>query len=215
MSYQANGVVPDIESIEANSPVVVLRHELIPDTGGPGAHRGGAAMLRDSLWQVAAAHTFNELRYKRTPGFGVCGGRGGAMGGIWHFPAGDANGAGELHRPGLADADYRSAIAAAGVVDKETNLPAADGQYVYPFGQSAYATEPMAVVRYRTNGGGGWGDPLARDPERVKIDVRDGYVTVDGALRDYGVVIVGDPDTDPEGLAVDVAATQHARQSRT
>jgi N-methylhydantoinase B len=214
MTYQANGVVPDIESIEANSPVVVLRHEPIPDTAGAGFHRGGAAMLRDSMWRVAAAHTFNELRYKRTPGFGVCGGQDGRMGGIWHFPADSPEPSTGLHRPGLADADYRSAIAAAGVVDKETNLPAPDGQYVYPFGQSAYATEPRAVVRYRTNGGGGWGDPLTRDPERVKIDVRDGYVTVAGALGDYGVVIVGDPDTDPEGLVVDTAATERARASR-
>jgi N-methylhydantoinase B len=67
------------------------------------------------------------------------------------------------------------------------------------------------VLRYINRGGGGWGDPFAREPERVLIDVRDGYVTVSGAARDYGVVVVGDPDEDPEGLAVDEAATARLR----
>ena len=42
-------------------------------------------------------------------------------------------------------------------------------------------------------GGGGWGDPLERDPELVLADVLDEYVTVEGANHDYGVVI--DPKT--------------------
>jgi N-methylhydantoinase B len=39
--------------------------------------------------------------------------------------------------------------------------------------------------------GGGYGDPLMRDPERVLADVRDGAVTVEAAQRDYGVVVTG------------------------
>jgi DNA-binding transcriptional regulator YhcF (GntR family) len=60
-------------------------------------------------------------------------------------------------------------------------------------------TDPLTVLRYINRGGGGWGDPLTREPQRVLIDVRDGYATVAGAARDYGVVIVGDPDEDPRG----------------
>src|SRR5690606_1062607 len=44
------------------------------------------------------------------------------------------------------------------------------------------------VIRIRTTGGGGWGDPLDRDPARVAADVRDGKVSVEGARDDYGVV---------------------------
>ena len=72
----------------------------------------------------------------------------------------------------------------------------------------------MALLRYVTNGGGGFGDPLEREPERVKRDVRDGYVTIEGAARDYGVVVTGDPEEDPEGLAVDVEATERLRAGR-
>jgi N-methylhydantoinase B len=41
--------------------------------------------------------------------------------------------------------------------------------------------------------------------------VRDGYVTIAGAARDYGVVVVGDPEFDPEGLRIDVEATARLR----
>jgi N-methylhydantoinase B len=39
-------------------------------------------------------------------------------------------------------------------------------------------------------------------------------VTVEGAARDYGVVITGDPRSDPEGLTVDMAATNKLRNTR-
>src|SRR5215475_12919131 len=44
------------------------------------------------------------------------------------------------------------------------------------------------IVRIRTTGGGGWGDPLMRDPARVAADVRDGKVSPIRAREDYGVV---------------------------
>ena len=43
-------------------------------------------------------------------------------------------------------------------------------------------------LQYVTWGGGGWGDPLTRDPELVAKEIRQGLVTTKGA-RDYGVVI--------------------------
>jgi N-methylhydantoinase B len=49
------------------------------------------------------------------------------------------------------------------------------------------------MFELRTGGGGGFGDPFERDPERVRGDVLDGYVSVEGAERDYGVVL--DPET--------------------
>ena len=52
-------------------------------------------------------------------------------------------------------------------------------------------------LHYITWGGGGWGDPLERDPELVSLEVRQGLVTVDGA-RDYGVVIKDDHSVDAD-----------------
>ncbi len=45
------------------------------------------------------------------------------------------------------------------------------------------------VLRILTPGGGGWGDPLDREPERVLQDVRLGRVSMDSARHDYGTVI--------------------------
>jgi N-methylhydantoinase B len=46
-------------------------------------------------------------------------------------------------------------------------------------------------IMYDYGGGGGWGDPLERDPQAVLDDVLDEYVSVEGASRDYGVVLNG------------------------
>jgi N-methylhydantoinase B len=59
-------------------------------------------------------------------------------------------------------------------------------------------------VEVRTGGGGGFGDPFQRDPERVRLDVLDGYVTREGAERDYAVVVT-------ESGEVDAKATRRAR----
>ncbi len=58
------------------------------------------------------------------------------------------------------------------------------------------------VIRIRTTGGGGWGDPLDRPSADVERDVRWGKVSVAGARDDYGVVL-GDP-----------AATEALRKQR-
>jgi N-methylhydantoinase B len=56
------------------------------------------------------------------------------------------------------------------------------------------------VHRHITAGGGGYGDPLLRDPARVLGDVLAGKVTTEGARRDYGVV-VRDGQVDEEATA--------------
>jgi N-methylhydantoinase B len=47
------------------------------------------------------------------------------------------------------------------------------------------------LIRIQTTGGGGWGDPLRRDPGLVVRDVRWGKVSAAGARSDYGVVLTG------------------------
>ena len=64
---------------------------------------------------------------------------------------------------------------------------------------------PGDVLHFVTWGGGGWGDPLARDPELVALEVRRGLVTAEGARR-YGVVC------DASGV-VDAGASEELRAS--
>ncbi|CAN0574245.1 unnamed protein product, partial [Laminaria digitata] len=63
------------------------------------------------------------------------------------------------------------------------------------------------LLRVRTTGGGGWGDPLERDIASVLHDVVQGKVSVEGARNDYGVVILLDKD-DP---TIDTEATNSLR----
>jgi N-methylhydantoinase B len=51
-------------------------------------------------------------------------------------------------------------------------------------------------VRLETPGGGGFGDPLSRDPARVARDVALGYVSRAAASRDYGVALHDDGSVD-------------------
>ena len=61
------------------------------------------------------------------------------------------------------------------------------------------------LARSTTGTGGGWGDPHQREPERVREDVLDGYVTVAAARAEYGVAL------DPATLALDAAETARLR----
>jgi N-methylhydantoinase B len=60
-------------------------------------------------------------------------------------------------------------------------------------------------VVLRSAGGGGYGDPLEREPERVADDLRLGYISADVARQIYGVVIA-------EGGTVDAAQTARLRR---
>jgi len=59
-----------------------------------------------------------------------------------------------------------------------------------PIGKTSDRVLPAGDrLAIHTGGGGGWGDPLEREPARVLADVRGGYVSLESAKRDYGVVI--------------------------
>jgi N-methylhydantoinase B len=49
--------------------------------------------------------------------------------------------------------------------------------------------KPGDLVTIDAPGGGGYGDPLEREPEMVQADVVEGYVSVESAREEYGVVI--------------------------
>jgi N-methylhydantoinase B len=71
--------------------------------------------------------------------------------------------------------------------------------------------EPGDRLVYRFGGGGGWGNPLDRDPQAVLDDVWDEYVSIEGARDEYGVVITG--TLADMTLALDDAATDALRTS--
>ena len=78
-----------------------------------------------------------------------------------------------------------------------------------PSRYSDYPLKEGDVFRLETPGGGGFGDPLKRDAASVVSDINEGYVSVDRAAADYGVVV-----SEKDGAWVlDEAATKKRRQA--
>lgn len=108
----------------------------------------------------------------------------------WFVPPWGVNGGepGKRARKILEKADGTSTI----VANKVEEITVAEGDQLH----------------FVTWGGGGWGDPLERDPELVALEIRQGLVSVDGA-REYGVVIAGDGTVDQsatDSLRADMAS---------
>ena len=80
-----------------------------------------------------------------------------------------------------------------------------NGQPGNPFGLTRM--KPGDVIVIDVAGGGGFGDPLDRDPEMVQEDVVQGCVSLEKAREDYGVVI------DPATMKADLKATDELRRS--
>jgi len=185
-TYSRHGNCMDltVEMTELIYPLRFERRELIVDSGGPGTHRGGLGM-RQTFAPIdhAAVCGIETSRSKMGPP-GV---QGGAPG-----------------RPGRSLRNF-------GRADEEVlGGWTPDGEWRI----CSFSNRPLPHGHTFTNeapGGGGWGDPFARDPTRVLEDVLDGYVSSEGARRDYGVAIV----TRDGVAAVDEAATRQARQAAT
>ena len=190
----------------------MLRKEYAIDTGGAGLNRGGAGVVKDTCWLTDAEHYAMPLRVKKATGNGAFGGAAGQVGAAWFFePESKALSDVGSMLP-VEDGVYEESTPIAGVLDPTTKALDSSGEYFYFARKSVWRTQAGAVSRYVTNGGGGWGEPKARDPERVMADVRNGYVSLTKAREIYGVAIEGDPDRDPEGLVLNAKATQKLRQ---
>lgn len=88
--------------------------------------------------------------------------------------------------------------------------PGRDGEEAWPSkvtGRQLVAGDSLQIT---VPSGGGFGDPLRRDPRQVLEDVLDGFTTVEVAQRDYGVVLTRDDD----GLHLDEEATTGVRADR-
>ncbi len=68
--------------------------------------------------------------------------------------------------------------------------------------------EPNDRISFISAGGGGYGNPFERDPKAVEHDVKYGYVSIERAEKDYGVII------DPDSLKLNLKATQKLRETK-
>jgi N-methylhydantoinase B len=82
-----------------------------------------------------------------------------------------------------------------------------DGKDIWDGGRvSNFILKKSDIVSIRSGGGGGWGDPLERDPQLVLEDYKDGLINLETANKSYGIII------NLEKLIVDLEATKKLRE---
>lgn len=182
--------IANVESYEYRYPILYLYRRQTRDSGGSGMFRGGAGI---SMMYVVngvdeiptkVLHTFG-IEQPESPGM-----FGGHPSCTNQFAI-------------MRGSDVRERFAS-GEMPAELSDLAGDLE-VYP-GYKATSMRGGDVYRTASQGGGGYGDPLDREPQRVADDVENGLVSTEWAKRAYGVVLDGDG-------AVDAAATERRREA--
>jgi len=175
----------NVEQVESTFPIRYLYRRLVADSGGAGQYRGGAGM---ELAFTPHAAPDGGIHY-------VVSGKGS------QHPMSDGLAGGYPGAPNaylwLADGAEGDDRLAPGRVARGTRRAVDWG--VFPL-----MGEDALYVRW--NGGGGFGDPLAREPEAVLADLRAGLVSERAAEQIYGVALLG------ERSGVDRAATEARRR---
>ena len=167
--------IADVERNEQVSPLFYLHRRLAPDTAGAGKFRGGvSAEVALTLGGIARAEALVMTHGAEVPNTM-------GLGGGW---------------PG---ATVRQSLGRGAI---ENGRPQQDGRWE-KFGPKPGLMEMTNrdVFAVTWQGGGGWGDPLEREPQAVARDLAAGWVSAQAAKEIYGVV-TKDGTLDDEATAV-------------
>ena len=192
------GRVPDVEMTEFLYPLLTLWRREEPDSGGPGRQRGGvSASLAVTLHGSGqpAGLVLASAGKAVAQNAGLAGGLPGNTG---------------LER--MARGVDVQAFLRRGVVPQSIEELGAEVELGPCYAQSYLA--PGEVLYMHWQGGGGYGDPLLRDPDAVLRDVREDKVTCEAAASVYGVVLrEGEVDADGTRQARDAARERRRARS--
>ena len=142
-----NMAVVPVEVWENLTSMTIERKNLLVDSGGPGASRGGLGQETIFRNDTGNPMTIFTMAYRTEyPARGLLGGKDGGL--------------------------------------RQNKI---NGETIHPKGQ--FTIQPMDRISLLEAGGGGFGEPTARAHDLVLKDVRNGFVSLDGAKRDYGVEI--------------------------
>jgi N-methylhydantoinase B len=204
--------IPSIEATEAEYPLLYLFRRQLTDSGGAGRFRGGmsagvALIPHDAGGPLETS--FSGVGAEVPNGFGLGGGLPGAAVRFVRFR--EAGLAGQLTAAGSGAGPPGAAGSCA-----PPRLPAdvADlpGAVELTSINTSHGPFPADSIEYHNwQGGGGYGDPLDRDPQRVLADLLDQRVSAACARQLYGVVTTG--PAPGQSIGVDLAATSHARSA--
>lgn len=192
-SPNLGGRIADVEMNEFAYPVLYLWRREEADTGGPGRFRGGvggSACLIPHDTAIRTIHLVSSAAGKALPqASGISGG----------YPS---NAAYEVI---VRDSDIRQVIMGEGM-PSTLDAVAGERQIVPPALETNLDWDDVYFTEWQ--GGGGFGDPLLRDPLLVLADIRNGKVSVAAAHAIYGVVV----DESDVVSTVDSTSTDIRRQ---
>jgi N-methylhydantoinase B len=177
----------DVEWFESHYPFLYLFRRHMVDAGGAGKYRGGVGQEVALAIHDAPEHSIRAVAYGvaglRNSGRGVFGGYPGAPSLL-------------IHHQGT---DVRDILDRGEVPEDMETI----GGEAVPLPYREFAMGEDDVLFVSNASGGGYGDPLDRDPAAVLHDVQEGIVSATAALHVYGVVVANDQ--------LDQAATEAAR----
>jgi N-methylhydantoinase B len=194
------------EHLEAEMPLIIWDTEFVMDSAGPGKYRGGFSnnfateVLCDSLFNLTGTQTVFSPR-------GVAGGGAGGLCYSYYIRK-DRTGK-PAFRNGITPSNYIRPLCGRFNSDRQPDPVNGDVRCGTKYSHSMIAKEFMpagTIIRNCISGGGGYGNPLERDPEKVRKDVWNELVSIAGAEQHYGVII------NPGTLAVDLGATGRKRE---
>lgn len=192
--WEPKSIMGNVEQIEQTFPVLYLYRREVPDSGGAGRYRGG-----NSAAFAVVPHGVERLLHAPSAAGCAVPTSAGLAGG---YPA--RTNAFRMRR----GTDLRARFARG---ELPTSLDALAGEELVVGPKARGLTQgPDDVWEVAWCAGGGYGDPLSREVERVLDDVNEGRVTAAWAREGYGVVLTGDLTP----YALDVEATARERASR-
>ncbi len=182
--------LPNVEHTEQQFPILYLYRKELPDSGGGGRFRGGQGA--ESCFTV---HGTDRIMHDS-----ICSGAAipSSMGLMGGHPAGPN---GYRYKTGT---DIQALFAGGAIPRDMVEVTGTDrpiGLREHGFPQTSADVYAVAWC-----GGGGFGDPLDRDPARIQADLDGAVITVKGAETIYGAVV------DPATGLVDAAATESRRR---
>lgn len=150
-----------VEWVESTLPLRYKEARINTDSGGAGEYRGGVGVIR-TVELLADNVEMNGLGERMiVPPYGIEDGYPGGLNKLLVRRAGESG--------------WKTIPEAYGAVSPSKFN-----------GHMAYTGDEFKIV---TGGGGGFGNPLERDPERVAEDVNNGFVSLESAREIYGVVL--------------------------
>jgi len=188
-SWDLQSTMPNVEDNELFYPLLYLWRRELPDSGGAGKFRGGngceGAIVPHRTESIALGTITGEVA---VPGPGLFGG----------YPTSTNS------YVQVKGAKVQERAGEAGRMPSSLDELEGERDFV-PAKSFDRAPTPNDVWVFAWSGAGGYGDPVERDPEKVREDVAAGRVSADWAARAYGVVIAQDG-------SVDAQATEAARE---